>query len=97
MSWFNDNKNEVMLLSKIFKGLGCDVYIFGSALIKYTPNDLDILIVIDSSTDKKSFNKLKDINDNINNLKIHYLILTPQEFKEDLVILNNIKKNMLRI
>lgn len=97
MSWFKKNKSDIVLICKKFKDLDCDVYIFGSALIKDTPNDLDILIVIKSSTNKESFYNLKNLTSHINNLKIHYLVLTTQELKEDLAILNNIKNNMLRI
>ena len=95
MSWFDKNKNKLLkTLEPINKIGSCSVFIFGSSLYKDFPGDIDLLLVfkdniLDSDRELLSL-EYKKIN-NISNVPINFLVLTHEEYQEDLKILTNIK------
>ena len=84
------NDNEIIY--KCLLKYNIELYLFGSARISATPNDLDILLIYpDDSKITKAFDLkklLKNYLQELNNIEVHMVLMTSQENEE----INFVKK-----
>lgn len=95
MAWFDFKKTEVKTKLGPLEAVSVEIYIFGSALWKEEPNDLDILMVYEKNT------KISEVKSNLEpdvaGKKIHITALTVEEMAEDNEFTNHVKKSRFLI
>lgn len=106
MNWFLLNKeNFTYFLKSNLDFNFIDLYIFGSALNKTNPNDIDIMIALKEAIHIDEKNKIRDQikllkKNQYDNRDLHLLILTHEEFtnpQNSSSILNNIINTSVKI
>lgn len=105
-SWLDLNINNLLITLKNNISIHlCQIYIFGSAIKKPNPNDIDLMIIFkENITDEEKLtlrSELRKLNDiAIESRPFHLLILHSEEFNNPLnqsPALSNIEKTSIKL
>lgn len=93
MPWFQDNQHEIKELLAPLALVSEELWVFGSALTKDSPNDLDILIIYKESIYKDMQTEvLKLESKTIKGLSFHFTKLLEEEFNGNYSFTNEVRK-----
>ena len=94
MPWFQDNQNEIKKLLAPLAPVCEELWVFGSALTKNIPNDLDILIIYKESIYKEMQAEVLKLESNtIKGISFHFTKLLEEEFRGEYSFTIEVRKN----
>lgn len=90
MAWIHHHRP--LLLTKFTPFQNLEIWIFGSALTKDNPKDIDVLIVYKDKLSTEDREKIKTLEQEpFMGLNYHFTFLSTIEMEEDLDFINNVK------